>query len=205
MFLKAFIITLALSFLGLEVHEPKRTVHQVELKPELLTVLSYTPPTPQPKTTTPKLQINNANKDHRKLAHAIDKLYKHITYEEALHIVQIVYRQAHKHSIKPTLVIGLIAAESSFNRKARSAHGAMGLTQVVPKWHHDKIKGRNLFDPNINIEVGLKVLSACLKKYNRNTNRALACYNGATEQPQQQAYINKVNRKANQILQLAGF
>lgn len=204
MFLKAFIVTIALSFLGLELHEPKETIHQVELKPELITVLSYTPPPSQPKTTNPKLQTNDTNKDHRKLARAIDKLYKHISYEEALKIVQIVYKEARQHSIKPTLVIGLIAAESSFNRKARSAHGAMGLTQVVPKWHRDKIKGRNLFDPSINIEVGLKVLSACLKKYNRNTNRALACYNGATEQSRQQAYINKVNRKTNQILQLAG-
>lgn len=146
--------------------------------------------------------VDPIKEEQERLAVTINMLYKHTRYEEVLHVVETVYSLADKHSVKPTLVLGIIATESGFNRKAKSPHGAVGYTQVAPKWHHDKIKGRNLFNTQVNIEVGILVFVNCLNKHKQSVNRALACYNGAVHPKKQQTYIAKVTSKQKQITTL---
>lgn len=93
-------------------------------------------------------------------------------------IVTRVYKEARKHDIDPFLIFSLIKAESTFNTKAASSYGARGLTQVVPRWHRDKIRGRNILDIDTNIEVGTTVLSECLLRHKDIVLKALRCYSG---------------------------
>ena len=52
--------------------------------------------------------------------------------------------------------------------------------QVVPYYHKDKIKGRNIDDPDVCVEVAMQVLIKC--GIDRNYRKALECYNpGADE------------------------
>lgn len=93
-------------------------------------------------------------------------------------IVAEVFEQGAKHKIDPFLIIALINKESTFNKKARNKSSASGLMQVIPYWHRDKIKGRNIFSVKVNIEVGAKVLKDCLDKHSQKIKPALKCYSG---------------------------
>lgn len=69
----------------------------------------------------------------------------------------------------PLLIVAIMAVESSFNHRAVSNMGALGLMQVIPRYHKDKIgpnRGRNvLFDPEVNVRVGTLVLHEGLQRY----------------------------------------
>ena len=106
-------------------------------------------------------KVNSLTEEDR-VAKAVAKLYKTTKYKDTKKVVKLVYKHARKQKIKPMLVIGLIASESGFRRTAVSSHGAIGYTQVLPKYHQDKIAGRDVFDPKVNIEVGIKILSYCI-------------------------------------------
>lgn len=136
------------------------------------------------------------------LAKAIPKIYKHLTYQQSLKIVETTFKYAKKNNIKPTLALGIIAHESSFKRTIVSSQGASGYTQVMPNVHSDKIKGRNVFDTTVNIQVGMKILGDCFKKHPK-TSRALGCYNGTSNPKRIAAYHNKVIKKKTQIIKLA--
>lgn len=97
---------------------------------------------------------------------------------DANFIVKTVYSESEKTKIDPLLIIAMISKESTFKKYATSGYGAKGLMQVVPRWHHDKLKKRDPYNRAVSIEVGSKVLWDCLKKRNFNTNRALTCYSG---------------------------
>lgn len=89
-----------------------------------------------------------------------------------------IYKQAKNLNISRSLLTAVISKESSFKTKVVSPNKAVGLTQVVPRWHQDKIKGRNLFDINTNVEVGATILRDCLDKAKGNEVNALRCYSG---------------------------
>ncbi len=195
-----FIISFCLGFYYFYTPEQKLVIETLY---PTLTSLDNTVTVTKPSKKKVIVKKPEHSQEQIKLAKAIDRIYKNVSYSEALSIVKVTYIYARKHSIKPTLALGLIAAESGFNRRARSAHGAIGYTQVVPKWHQDKIKGRNLEDTHVNIQVGMKVLSDCFKKFKGNTNKALGCYNGATQQDKINQYVNKVIQRKHELLQFA--
>lgn len=107
----------------------------------------------------------------------IQRTRNKVDYSYAIGIVDTVYDKAYKQGVDPLVVIGMISKESMFRPKAKSGYGAVGLMQVVPRFHQDKIKKRNIYNKEVNIEVGVKVLFDCLK--NRKTVKgALNCYSG---------------------------
>lgn len=97
---------------------------------------------------------------------------------DAVSIVKTVYRTAKRHNVDPLLILAMTRHESGFRTKAKSHAGAKGLMQVIPYWHKDKIRGRNIFDTAVNIEVGTKIIDDCLYKHKDNVKRALNCYSG---------------------------
>lgn len=84
--------------------------------------------------------------------------------------------------IDPLLIVAVMAVESSFNPRAVSNMGAQGLMQVIPRFHMDKMDGKRsrhaLFDPDLNVRVGTRVLSEGLTRYGSLQN-ALQYYNGS--------------------------
>jgi len=108
----------------------------------------------------------------------IPTVNKNISKAQAETIVLHVFNEAKRHKIDPLLLLAIIRSESTFNSNAGSSEGARGLMQVLPRWHRDKIRGRNINDVKVNIEVGTTIINDCLNKYNDNVNRALGCYLG---------------------------
>lgn len=130
--------------------------------------------------------------------------YRNANLKEITEVVKIAFTAATTNRIDPYLVIAVIAAESGFIRKAFNRSGATGLMQVMAKVHKAKIKGRNLFDPKVNLEVGVGILSDCFKLHTTK-RRALGCYNGATTAKKIDSYYRKVTHKQNDIRTLANF
>lgn len=91
----------------------------------------------------------------------------------------IVVRAATLHQVDPALVMAVIFAESGYNPEAVSKTGAMGLMQLMPTTAQAMGVG-NCFDPEHNIDGGVKYLKKLVNKYGGNVLLALAAYNAGS-------------------------
>ena len=98
--------------------------------------------------------------------------------KDIVRMVNAAFKEGKKQNIDPFLIISLMNTESKFRFWAKSGEGARGLMQVIPRWHRDKIKGRDIHHIETNIEVGTKVLANCLKSRKGDIKKALNCYSG---------------------------
>jgi soluble lytic murein transglycosylase-like protein len=194
-----FVLTFGYVTIYLIQHTPELTYRVSTQELSAAEVVPLPIPKPKPKTT---MAGNSQDYSQTSLAIAISSLYTHVSFEKALRIVEVTHQYAEKYEFKPTLLLGIIAAESSFKQHVTSSHGAVGYTQVLPKYHQDKIKNRDLFNIHVNLEVGSRILGDCFKRRGNQTS-ALACYNGATKPDQINRYVTKVNKRKQQILKLA--
>lgn len=96
--------------------------------------------------------------------------------------VLAAYKEAETHKLSPLLVLAIIEKESSFRHQVVNNYGAMGLMQVVPRWHPEKLSPfepkAQLLDPEVNIRVGTQVLAEYLAQKKGNLSQALAKYSG---------------------------
>lgn len=73
-----------------------------------------------------------------------------------------------KNKLDPTIILAVMAVESSFNPFAQSPIGAQGLMQVMTTVHSDKYENFGghfaAFDPVSNLRVGVKVLQDCIAR-----------------------------------------
>jgi hypothetical protein len=92
----------------------------------------------------------------------------HVAPEPVARLVQESWTVGQRTGIEPTLILSVMAIESSFNPFAQSPVGAQGLMQVMTKVHSDKYEsyGGHLaaFDPVSNLRVGVLVLKECIAK-----------------------------------------
>lgn len=100
--------------------------------------------------------------------------------------------------VTPELFLSLISVESSGNPNAASSHGAIGLTQVMPKWHLKALRDAGiiaeegeLFDASANIKAGLYVLMGYARRSSTLTE-ALSRYNAGRVCPAGVSYARKV-------------
>jgi soluble lytic murein transglycosylase-like protein len=91
----------------------------------------------------------------------------------------IILRAAKRHSVDPALVKAIIKAESGYNARAVSKKGAKGLMQLMPKTA--KALGvKNSFDPEHNVNGGVKYFRSLLDKFNDDIKLAVAAYNAGS-------------------------
>lgn len=104
-----------------------------------------------------------------------------IEAKSIIRIVNAVFKEATKHKLDPFLILGMIKGESTFNPKAKNKSGAKGLMQVIPRYHRDKIRGRDIMQIETNVEVGVQVYVDCLNNNNGNMKKASRCYSGGAK------------------------
>ncbi|MGL5211980.1 MAG: lytic transglycosylase domain-containing protein, partial [Acinetobacter junii] len=89
---------------------------------------------------------------------------------------QIIRQAAQQHGVAEGLIKAVMHTESGFNINARSPVGAQGLMQLMPATAR-RFNVSNAYDPQQNIYAGAKYLSWLLRRFNGNTQLALAAYN----------------------------
>ena len=87
-----------------------------------------------------------------------------------------INKAAERHAVDPNLVRALVKVESNFNPNAVSRKGAMGLMQLMPQTAR-QMKLTNPFNPEENIDAGVRHLKALLDSYGGDVRLSLAAYN----------------------------
>jgi hypothetical protein len=128
------------------------------------------------------------------VAHWIARRY-HVAPEPIARLVQESWTAGQRAGLEPTLILAVMAVESSFNPFAQSPVGAQGLMQVMTKIHNDKYEayGGHLaaFDPVSNLRVGVSVLKDCIGKAG-GLEGGLHFYVGAGTSDDDGGYASKV-------------
>jgi soluble lytic murein transglycosylase-like protein len=91
-------------------------------------------------------------------------------------VEKLVREAGDRHHVDPALVRAVIETESNWNPKAYSHKGAGGLMQLIPTTAQ-RYGAYDVFNPQQNIDAGVKHLKWLLERYNGNLDLALAAYN----------------------------
>ena len=89
---------------------------------------------------------------------------------------ELIQRISEQHGVDPELVEAVAKTESNFNPYAVSSRGALGLMQLVPDTAK-RFGVSNVFDPEENIQGGVKFLKFLLGMFPENLPQVLAAYN----------------------------
>jgi soluble lytic murein transglycosylase-like protein len=97
-------------------------------------------------------------------------------------IRQVVVQEAVRMRVPVSLALAVAHAVSSFDAGAESTKGARGVMQVMPataKYEYG-IDPDLLWNPRINIRIGLHFLRRLLNRYRGRIDLALSYYNGGS-------------------------
>lgn len=128
------------------------------------------------------------------VAQWISRRYR-VAPEPISRLVKEAWEIGERARLDPTLILAIMAIESSFNPFAQSSVGAQGLMQVMTHIHDDKYVafGGNhaAFDPVTNVRVGVQVLKECISRAG-SLEAGLRFYVGAANLDDDGGYAAKV-------------
>ena len=96
----------------------------------------------------------------------------------------LIYQAAELYQVEPALIKAIIMAESGHNPKALSKKGAQGLMQLMPRtarW----LGVVDSFNPEHNINGGVRYFKQLLKQFDEDVELALAAYNAGSRNVRQ--------------------
>lgn len=134
------------------------------------------------------------SKEQAAVARWLSRRYK-VAPEPLSRLVQEAWAIGQKARLDPTLILAIMAVESSFNPFAQSPVGAQGLMQVMTRVHDDKYEAfggvHAAFDPVSNLRVGVQVLKECIQRAG-SLEEGLRYYVGGAISGQDGGYVAKV-------------
>lgn len=146
------------------------------------------------------------NRQQASVAAWISRRYR-VAPEPVSRLVQEAWRVGKRAGLDPTLILAVMAVESSFNPFAQSNVGAQGLMQVMTKIHNDKYEAfggsHAAFDPVTNLRVGVQVLKECIARAG-SIKEGLRYYVGAANLPNDGGYASKVLGEQRAMREVAG-
>jgi soluble lytic murein transglycosylase-like protein len=128
------------------------------------------------------------------VAQWISRRYR-VAPEPISRLVQEAWTMGPRAGVDPTLILAVMAVESSFNPFAQSSVGAQGLMQVLTRVHDDKYQGfggvHAAFDPVTNLRVGVQILRDYIARTG-SVEDGLKYYVGAANLPDDGGYAARV-------------
>ena len=132
------------------------------------------PPVIEPELVEPDAVVRATATDPKELTRQqaavalwLSRRYR-VAPEPISRLVQEAWHVGARTGLEPTLILAIMAVESSFNPFAQSSVGAQGLMQVMTKIHDAKYEAfggvRAAFDPVTNVRVGVQVLKECIAR-----------------------------------------
>jgi Transglycosylase SLT domain len=91
-------------------------------------------------------------------------------------VEKLVREAAERHRLDPALIRAVIETESNWNPGAVSRKGAFGLMQLIPTTAM-RFGVKDAFNPQQNVDAGVRYLKTLIERYNGNLDLALAAYN----------------------------
>jgi soluble lytic murein transglycosylase-like protein len=120
---------------------------------------------------------------------------------ELLPFDRIIHEAAGRHHMDADLILAVIMAESQLNPTARSKKGARGLMQLMPVTA-DALDVTDIFNPEENVNAGVRHLRWLLDRFDGDLRMALAAYNAGVQNvlrhdgvppfPETRAYVKRV-------------
>jgi soluble lytic murein transglycosylase-like protein len=143
--------------------------------------------------------------DQANIAMWLSRKYR-VAPEPISALVAEAFDIAPRNRLDPTLILAVMAIESSFNPFSQSSVGAQGLMQVRTKVHTDKYEdyGGDLaaFDPIANLHVGVAVLKESISR-NGSVEAGLRQYVGAANSGEDGGYTAKVLAEQQRLQEVA--
>jgi soluble lytic murein transglycosylase-like protein len=135
----------------------------------------------------------------------ISRRYK-VAPEPISALVQEAWAIGQRAGLDPTLILAIMAVESSFNPFAQSSVGAQGLMQVMTRVHDDKYVAfggvHAAFDPISNLRVGVQVLKECIQRAG-GLQEGLRYYVGAALIESDGGYVSRVLAEQSYLRSIA--
>ena len=113
----------------------------------------------------------------------------------------LIDKYAKAQGLSPELVSAVMRVESCYDKHAVSRAGARGLMQLMPGTAKD-LGVKDSFDPEQNIEGGVRHLAAMLTRFRNNLTLGLAAYNAGPEAvaaynnippyPETKSYVSRI-------------
>ena len=97
-------------------------------------------------------------------------------------IKQIIREEARRMRVAESLALAVAHAESHFDARAVSSKGARGVMQIMPATARSEygIPAHMLWNPRLNIRIGLHFLKRLIIRYRGRVDLALSYYNGGS-------------------------
>lgn len=123
---------------------------------------------------TEAVTINAANQNSKSSEDAAETLGENSTGDAE--IDAFIVKSCKRYKIDPLLIFAQMTQESAFKLNATSHKGASGLMQLMPATAA-RFGVKNIYDPQQNIEAGVKYMRWLLDKFDGDVRLALAAYN----------------------------
>jgi soluble lytic murein transglycosylase-like protein len=114
---------------------------------------------------------------------------------------EIIDKVSAAQGVDAKLVRAVIQVESAYRERAKSRKGAIGLMQLMPETARQYAVA-DPYEPESNIEAGIKHLKALLQRFAQDVPLALAAYNageaavrrfgGIPPYPETRAYVSSI-------------